>query len=128
MMRALNDKNLPPLVLHVIQHLITGGLENGLVNLINRSPPGRFRHAIVCLDRISDFKNRINDKSIPVLVLNKQPGKDFKIFVKLWSVFRDLKPDIVHTRNISSLEALVVAALCELGAECMVNMDEKFTT
>ena len=38
----------PPLVLHVIHHLVVGGMENGLVNLINRMPPQRFRHAVAC--------------------------------------------------------------------------------
>ena len=39
----------PPLVVHIIHSLGTGGLENGLVNIINRTPPDRYRHAIVCL-------------------------------------------------------------------------------
>ena len=39
-----------PLVLHVIHHLTTGGLENGLVNLINTMPGTAFRHAIACVE------------------------------------------------------------------------------
>ena len=35
----------PPLVLHVIHHLYVGGMENGLVNLINNMPPDDYRHA-----------------------------------------------------------------------------------
>ena len=35
-------------VVHVVQSLATGGLENGVVNLVNASD-GRRRHAIVCL-------------------------------------------------------------------------------
>ena len=50
---------MPPLVLHVIHHLHTGGLENGLVNLINRMPPSAFRHAIACVEDYSSFRERL---------------------------------------------------------------------
>ena len=35
-----------PLIVHVIHRLAVGGLENGLVNLINRMPADRYRHAM----------------------------------------------------------------------------------
>ena len=38
-----------PLIAHVIFRLDVGGLENGLVNLINEMPPGAYRHAIICV-------------------------------------------------------------------------------
>jgi hypothetical protein len=31
----------PPLIAHVIHHLGMGGMENGLVNVINHKPPER---------------------------------------------------------------------------------------
>ena len=31
----------PPLIAHVILRLAVGGMENGVVNLINRTPPDR---------------------------------------------------------------------------------------
>ncbi len=34
-----------PLIAHVIHRLDVGGMENGLVNLINRLPADRYRHA-----------------------------------------------------------------------------------
>ena len=37
----------PPLVAHIIHRLAVGGLETGLVNLINHMSPARYRHAIV---------------------------------------------------------------------------------
>src|SRR5215831_17893261 len=43
-----------PLVAHVIFRLDVGGLENGVVNLLNRMPRDRYRHAIVCLAGYSD--------------------------------------------------------------------------
>jgi sugar transferase (PEP-CTERM/EpsH1 system associated) len=100
-----------PLIVHVIYHLAVGGLENGLVNLINRLPRERFRHAIICLTDYTDFRNRIQDPDIRVFVLHKRPGKDLRIYPELWQLFRELKPDIVHTRNLSTLEAQFPALL-----------------
>ena len=39
----------PPLIAHVLFRLDVGGLENGLVNLINNMPPERYRHAVISL-------------------------------------------------------------------------------
>jgi sugar transferase (PEP-CTERM/EpsH1 system associated) len=100
-----------PLIVHVVYHLAVGGLENGLVNLINRLPRERFRHAIICLTDFTEFRNRIQNPDVKVYVLHKRPGNDLRIYLKLWRLFRKLKPDIVHTRNLSTLEAQLPALL-----------------
>jgi sugar transferase (PEP-CTERM/EpsH1 system associated) len=99
-----------PLVAHVIHRLQVGGLENGLVNLINRLPPDRYRHVIVSLTDHSDFRRRLT-RDVPVYDLHKRPGKDIGLYWRLWRLFRQLRPDIVHTRNLSALEAQIPAAL-----------------
>ena len=38
-----------PLVVHVVYRFDTGGLENGIVNLINHMPASAYRHAVVAL-------------------------------------------------------------------------------
>jgi sugar transferase (PEP-CTERM/EpsH1 system associated) len=101
----------PPLVAHIIQHLIVGGLENGLVNLINHMPSERYRHAIICLSHFNDFRQRIRRPDVPVIALHKQPGHDLGVYARLWRELRRLKPSIVHTRNLPSLEYQTVAAL-----------------
>ncbi|MEO8991934.1 MAG: sugar transferase, partial [Nitrosospira sp.] len=57
--KSAGSAEQPPLIVHVIYHLGVGGLENGLVNLINHIPSQRYRHAIVCLKGYSDFSQRI---------------------------------------------------------------------
>ena len=46
-------------VTHIIYRLAVGGLENGLVNLINNLPANRIRHSIICLTDYTDFRLRI---------------------------------------------------------------------
>jgi len=101
----------PKLIAHVIHRLDFGGLENGLVNLINRIPQGCYRHAIICMTDYSDFAKRITNPQVSLHALHKSDGMDVKIYYRLWKLLRELRPDIVHTRNLSALEAGVIAAL-----------------
>ena len=101
----------PPLVAHVIHRFAVGGLENGLVNLINATPPERYRHAVISLTDYTDFRNRLRRTDIPVIAMRKRPGKDFRTHIRLWRIFRELRPAIVHTRNLPALEFLSMAAL-----------------
>src|SRR6478736_3837986 len=98
-----------PLIVHVIYHLGVGGLENGLINLINNIPPDRYRHAIVCLKGYTDFRARINRQDVDVLALNKREGNDFNLYVNLFKTLKRLKPDIVHTRNLGTMEGQLIA-------------------
>jgi sugar transferase (PEP-CTERM/EpsH1 system associated) len=92
-----------PLVVHVIHRLGMGGLENGLANLINRTPPGRYRHAVVCLKDSTDFRKRLPPE-VPVYEMHRKDGQDFGLFVKVYRLLRELRPDVVHTRNLAALE------------------------
>lgn len=100
-----------PFIVHVIYRLDIGGLENGLVNLINRIPAERFRHAIICLTTYSDFRLRLHRSDARVFALNKPLGNSPITLIKLWWLLKKLRPDIVHTRNLAALEGTLPAAL-----------------
>ena len=99
-----------PLIAHVLYRFDVGGLENGVVNLINRIPESRYRHVIVALSDYTDFRKRLN-RDVPVYALHKREGKDLGLHWRLYRLFRSLKPDIVHTRNLNALEAQLPAWL-----------------
>ncbi|MDH5691588.1 MAG: TIGR03088 family PEP-CTERM/XrtA system glycosyltransferase [Gammaproteobacteria bacterium] len=101
--------NRPPLIVHIIYRLAIGGLENGLVNLINRTP--QYRHAIICADDFTDFKNRIQRDDVEVYALKKRPGNDYAAQFRLWKLLRKLRADLVHTRNLGTIEYVVPAML-----------------
>jgi sugar transferase (PEP-CTERM/EpsH1 system associated) len=102
---------MPPLIAHIIYKLDIGGLENGLVNLINRISPERYRHIIICLMDATDFRKKINNSDVEIFCLHKKEGHDINMFFKLYVLLRDLRPDIVHTRNLATLECQLPAFL-----------------
>lgn len=99
-----------PLVAHVVFRFGVGGLENGIVNLVNRMPAGRWRHAIIALTEVSgQFAERIERDDVRYIELGKGPGHLLRDYPRLYRLFRDLRPAIVHTRNLAALEAAVPA-------------------
>lgn len=100
-----------PLVAHIIYRLDIGGLENGVVNLVNRMPPHRYRHAIICTHGYSEtFCKRIHRPDVLVVSVDKRPGKDPGAYYRVWRALRRLRPAIVHTRNLGTVDLQWVAA------------------
>lgn len=93
-----------PLVLHVMYRFDTGGLENGVVNLINHMPADAYRHAVLALTEVTDFKQRIQRDDVEFISLRKRPGQGVWQYAKLYKLFRQLRPQIVHSRNLAALE------------------------
>jgi len=111
-MKAVEATSAAPLVVHIVYALDTGGLENGLVNLINRTPVQRYRHAIICLTTSSRFAQRITAPGVAVYELQQRPGLDWRLYGRLWKLLKRLQPALVHTRNLATLEMqLVVGCL-----------------
>ena len=105
----MNDPR--PLVAHVMYRFDTGGLENGIVNLINHMPSDRYRHAVIALTEVTDFRKRIQRDDVLFISLNKAPGHGIWLFPKLFRLFRRLRPAIVHSRNLAALEVQLPAWL-----------------
>jgi sugar transferase (PEP-CTERM/EpsH1 system associated) len=104
------------LVVHVVYRFDVGGLENGVVNLVNHLPAQRFRHAIVALTEVTDFRHRITRDDVRYISLHKPPGHGMRQWPALVRTFREMRPDIVHTRNLAPLEAMVPAWLAGVPA------------
>ena len=104
-----------PLIAHVVYRLDVGGLENGVVNLINHMPEDAYRHAVVALTEATDFRHRITRPDVPVVALHKPPGHAVKIYPQLYRLLRQFRPAIVHSRNLAALEASVPAFAAGVG-------------
>lgn len=100
-----------PLICHIIYRLAVGGLENGLVNLINNLPDDAYRHAIVCVTVATDFRDRIRRGDVEIHEIRKRRGKDISAYGRMWRLLRRLRPKLVHTRNLPALDMIVPAWL-----------------
>ena len=107
----------PPLIVHIVYRLATGGLENGVVNLINRLPAQSWRHAVVSLTDVDPaFAARITRSNVRCIALNKGPGHGLRLYPRIVALLRELKPAIVHTRNLAALEAVLPAWIAGVPA------------
>lgn len=93
-----------PLVLHVMYRFDVGGLENGIVNLINNMPIQAYRHAVLALTEVTDFRLRVQRHDVGYFSLKKPPGHGVWLYPTLFRLFRKLRPAIVHSRNLAALE------------------------
>jgi sugar transferase (PEP-CTERM/EpsH1 system associated) len=100
-----------PLIVHIIYRLGIGGLENGLINLINNMPQDAYRHAIVCLKDSTDFEQRLTRSDVAVYQINKKEGQDWGSFFRVYKLLKQLKPAIAHTRNLAAIEYQLCAWL-----------------
>ncbi len=98
-------------VLYLLHSLGRGGTENGVVNLINRMDPKRFRFTLALIKRDREMLDRVDRVGIPVVTVGRRWGNDPLFPIKLMTLFRRLKPDLVHTRGFSCIEGVASARL-----------------
>ena len=112
MVQSLNKEiQQTPLIAHVIYRLGVGGLENGLINLINHMPSEKYRHMIICLKGSTQFSERLKRNDVSVIDLQKKEGQDWRSFLRFYRILKQHKVDIVHTRNLATIEYQVPAFL-----------------
>ena len=104
-----------PHIAHLVYSFRVGGLENGIVNLLNRLPADGCRHSIICLaDYDPAFFARIRNPRVSIYALNKQPGQDVGLFLRLWRLLRRLRPTVMHSRNLATLECQWLAFMLRI--------------
>ena len=109
--------SVPPLVVHVVYRFDVGGLENGVVNLINRMAPQRYRHAVVALSECDrGFCARVERPGVAFHSMHKPAGHGIGLYPAFRRLMRELRPAVVHTRNLAALEMAVPAALAGVPA------------
>ncbi|MEO3691071.1 TIGR03088 family PEP-CTERM/XrtA system glycosyltransferase [Roseateles paludis] len=101
-----------PLVVHLLHRFDTGGLENGVVNVINHLD--QYRHAVVAVTQITAFKERVKAPGTQFFSLNKPPGQGLWLYPKVYRLLRELRPAVVHTRNLGAMEFQIPAMLARV--------------
>jgi sugar transferase (PEP-CTERM/EpsH1 system associated) len=96
----------PIRILHVVDGLGKGGLENGLVNLITRLDSHRFEHIVCAMRRLGPNAERVEAAGARVVCLAGQTGVRFQIGTLIRKI-REVRPDLVHSRNWAGIEAVL---------------------
>jgi sugar transferase (PEP-CTERM/EpsH1 system associated) len=94
-------------ILHVVDSLSKGGLENGLVNLIERLPATRFEHIICAVRCLGPNAERLPRDRVRIVCLEKEATGSRVQFPALVRTIREFQPDIVHSRNWGAIEAVL---------------------
>jgi sugar transferase (PEP-CTERM/EpsH1 system associated) len=98
-----------PRIVHVIPSLRVGGLEKVVVRVIAHLSR-RMWQAVVTLAPTGPVTELISDETL-VLSLGDRHRPDRWNAIRMARLFRRLRPDIVHTRNWSCIDAVVAARL-----------------
>jgi sugar transferase (PEP-CTERM/EpsH1 system associated) len=106
---GIERRDTRPLVLHVVWRFSIGGLENGVVNLINYMPPESYRHAVLSLTEVTDFRDRVQHHDVEFIELKKGPGHCLKLYPQIYRILKRLSPAVIHTNNLAALEVVVPA-------------------
>lgn len=93
-------------VIHVVQHLAPGGLETLTLDLLRFAKPydqvlivsleGTKQESIDNWPKLESYHNQI-------VFLDKEPGVQFNVILKLIKAFKAIRPDVVHTHHIGPL-------------------------
>src|SRR5437868_3046161 len=98
----LNSK--PIKIVHVLHSFDIGGLENGVVHLINSLDWQRYTHIICCITQAGRMVGRLQRDDVRIIELSKAQGNDWLLPLRLARLFKEIKPDIVHTRNWGTID------------------------
>ena len=101
-------------IMHVVYCLDIGGLENGLINLINRMDQSKFSHSICCIEQSGRIAERLGRSDVEIYEMKKGDGSKLLLPVKLARLFRGAKIDIVHTRAWGASDGIIGARLASV--------------
>jgi glycosyltransferase involved in cell wall biosynthesis len=86
-------------VLHVLANLGAGGAERMAVHIVQGLNRRRFEPAVVAYSGRygSDLEQQLDQAGVKTWFLGKGPGFDARTYYRLYRVFKEFQPDIVHT-------------------------------
>src|SRR5436190_9967226 len=99
----------PVRVLHLLNVLDVGGMEAGVIRLVNSGVGGRVQGSICSFRPAEEFKQRLR-REVPLFEFTRRDGNDPRLVLQLARVFRRERPHIVHTHSWGTLCEGVVAA------------------
>lgn len=114
---------MKPTIIHIVQHLKPGGIENFALEF-QRAASQFYDVHVVSLERCSfqQIKGKYHEHAHNIHVLDKKPGWQPKLVSKLTTLFNQLDPLYVHTHHIGPLVYGGTAAKLA-GVECIIHTE-----
>jgi len=107
-------------VVHLVESLEVGGMENGVVNLVSRMDRERFAVSICCLSHPGALAAKLEGSDIPLFTLGWLSGFRPRIITALARELTLRKADVVHTHGWLTL--VYGAFACKLaGVPALIN-------
>ena len=103
-------KERPIRLMHVVEHLGLGGMEYGVIKLVNRLNPRLVTPMICTLSIQAESTRGLLHPHIPVFEFRKYQGYDRSVILKLVRLLRHQSVDILHSHNWTTMFYAVVAA------------------
>lgn len=103
-------KNRNNLVVHLIFKLDVGGLEKVMLDCIKGTQNSGISHAVIALTETTEFASNL-PRNVQVFSLNKKAGSDLGCHIRLYKLLKCLKPTIIQTYNIATIEYHPIAWL-----------------
>ena len=97
-------------IAHVVHAFDVGGLENGLVNILNHLDD-HFAHTIMCLSRSGRMAERIKNPHVNIIEMHLPTDRFRFPVIRLAREFQRIAPDIVHTRGWATVDAIWAARI-----------------
>jgi glycosyltransferase involved in cell wall biosynthesis len=98
-------------ILHIVDSLEPGGMENGIVNMARALEPQGFEMHVACLVKRGAFAHRLPHPE-RVTVLGKKAGFSPRVIVRLSREISRLRPTVLHTHNLGPL---IYTSLASIG-------------
>ena len=114
-MTQISNKTAGRVDVHLVVHLVhsfgCGGLQTLVAECIDRLSPDKYRHVVICLTERTNQGAIVSRADTAFYELHKPPGNDVSTHMRLWKLLRQLRPSILHTYNVGTIEYSVTALL-----------------
>ena len=92
--------------IQVVQHLAPGGIETMALDLQRFSQDENNSYIVSIDGTVEELCRkwpRLNERADRIICLNKPPGMSYQAINQLTNIFKELKPEVVHTHHIGPL-------------------------
>lgn len=118
-------KHVRPTILHIVDTLHAGGLEANLAVLI-AGTIDRYTHRVCCVRSSGIIAEHLRALDVPVTVIGKRGTRDWLMVWHLTWHCRQVRPQIVHTRNWGTVDGIVAARLARVPV--VIHSEHGFDT